>query len=49
MQRNEVPAAVHDAVTATVRLGAATTAEVAQIVVDNTVGRLLDTDPERVH
>lgn len=49
MHANEVPTAVHDAVAATVRFGAATTAEVAQIVVDNTVGRLLDTDPEQIH
>ena len=44
-----VQEAVHDAVASTVRLGVATTADVAQIVVDGTVGRLLDTDPERMH
>lgn len=30
------------------RLSVLTTNEVAQIVVDNTVGRFLDTDPRRV-
>ncbi|MFL0578747.1 hypothetical protein [Dietzia sp. 179-F 9C3 NHS] len=43
-----VHGAVHDAVAATVRLGAVTTIEAAQLVVDHTVGRLLDTDPDRV-
>lgn len=32
----------------TVRLGVATTHEVAHIVIDNTVGRILDTNPHRV-
>lgn len=32
----------------TLRVGVATTNEVAQIVVDNTLGRFLDTNPHKV-
>ena len=31
-----------------VRVGVVTTGEIAHIVVDNTVGRLLDTNPDKV-
>lgn len=36
------------ALTTTLRVGVATTNEVAHIVIDNTVGRLLNTSPDRV-
>lgn len=36
------------ALAATVRLGVATYSGVAQIVVDNTLGRVLDTNPDKV-
>ncbi len=36
------------ALNATLRLGVATTNEFAQIVVDNTLGRLLNTNPDKV-
>lgn len=39
---------IHDAVTATVRFGVSATAGFAQLIVDNTVGRMLDTDPHSV-
>ncbi len=39
---------IQNAVLATVRFGTATTAEVAQLVLDNTLGRFLDTNPDKV-
>ncbi len=39
---------LQNALVSTLRVGVAATNEVAQIVVDNTVGRFLDTNPDRV-
>lgn len=39
---------LQNALTATVRAGVAATNEVAHIVVDNTLGRFLDTNPDKV-
>lgn len=36
-----------NALAATLRVGVATTNEVAHIVVDNTLGRFLDTNPDK--
>lgn len=39
---------LQNALSATVRVGVATTNGVAQMVVDNTLGRFLDTNPDKV-
>ena len=39
---------LQNALITTVRVGMATTNEVAHIVVDNTLGRVLDTNPDKV-
>ncbi|GAA1711882.1 MULTISPECIES: hypothetical protein [Dietzia] len=39
---------LQNALAATLRVGVATTNEVAHIVVDNTLGRFLDTNPDKV-
>lgn len=39
---------IQNAVVTTLRLGVATTTEAAQIVLDNTLGRFLDTNPDKV-
>ena len=40
---------LQNALIATLRLGMATTYEVTHIVVDNTLGRVLDTNPDKVY
>ncbi|HMT48984.1 hypothetical protein [Dietzia sp. UBA5065] len=39
---------LQNALSATLRLGVATTNEFAALVVDNTLGRFLDTNPDKV-
>ena len=39
---------LQNALAATLRVGMATTNEVAHILVDNTLGRLLNTNPDKV-
>ena len=38
---------LQNALITTLRVGVATTSEVAHIVVDNTLGRFLDTNPDK--
>lgn len=39
---------LQNALTTTLRLGVVTTNEVAHILIDNTVGRFLNTNPDKV-
>lgn len=39
---------IQNAVNTTVRVGVATTNEMAHMVVDHTIGRLLNTNPDKV-